>query len=246
MIRIVRAGEHFHHEEGDWLSTYWHFSFDFYRDPNNMGFGPLRVFNDDVIRPGKGFGFHPHRDMEIVTYVIDGELEHRDDRGNHGVISSGEIQRMTAGTGIVHSEYNHSKEKPLRLLQMWVQADSRGLAPSWEQQKFEEGERRDRLLPVVVAEGTGAAGRAVHIHQDASMYVSSLGAGKQVEHALAPERKAYVFIIDGDATVNGQKMQRQDAARIEGESSVSIKADGRSATELLLIDLPGRYNVNSK
>lgn len=244
MIRIVRAGEHFHHQEDDWLSTYWHFSFDFYRDLQNMGFGPLRVFNDDVIKPSKGFGFHPHRDMEIVTYVIEGELEHRDDRGNHGVISAGEIQRMTAGTGIVHSEYNHSKEKPLRLLQMWVQADRRGLTPSWEQQKFDADERRDRLLPVVVAQGAdnNDAGKAVHIHQDASMHVSSLGAGKQVEYALAPGRKAYVFVIDGGATVNGQKMQKQDAARIEDESRVTIKADKR--VELLLIDLPGRYDVN--
>jgi redox-sensitive bicupin YhaK (pirin superfamily) len=243
-IRIVRAGEHFHHEEDDgWLSTYWHFSFDFYRDPQNMGFGPLRVFNDDVIKPGKGFGFHPHRDMEIVTYVIEGELEHRDDKGNHGVISAGEIQRMTAGTGIVHSEYNHSKEMPLRLLQMWVQADRRGLEPSWEQQKFGAGERRDVLLPVVVKEGA-KAGSAVHIHQDASMHVSSLGAGKQVEHALAQGRKAYVFVIDGYATVNGQKMQKQDAARIENENKVSIKAD--KSAELLLVDLPGRCDVNSK
>ncbi|AIF85357.1 Pirin-related protein [Candidatus Nitrososphaera evergladensis SR1] len=242
--KIVRASEHFHHEEGDWLSTYWHFSFDFYRDPQNMGFGPLRVFNDDVIKPGKGFGFHPHRDMEIITYVIDGELEHRDDKGNHGVIYAGEIQRMTAGTGIVHSEYNHSKEKPLRLLQMWVQANKRGLAPSWEQQKFSTDERKDRLLPVVVAEGTNNASskRAVHMHQDASMYVSSLGAGKQVEHALAQDRKAYVFVIDGDATVNGQKMQKQDAARIEDENKVSIRA-GKPA-EIILVDLPGRYDVN--
>lgn len=180
MIRIVRQDEHFHHEE-DWLSTYWHFSFDTYRDPENMGFGPLRVFNDDVIKAGKGFGFHPHRDMEIITYVIDGELEHRDDRGGHGVVHAGELQRMTAGSGIVHSEYNHSAEKPLRLLQIWIFANKRNLEPSWEQQKFTAQERKDKLLPVVVAEGK-SNGNAVHIHQDASMYVSSLGAGRQIEH----------------------------------------------------------------
>jgi redox-sensitive bicupin YhaK (pirin superfamily) len=241
VIRIVRHDEHFHHEE-DWLSTYWHFSFDTYRDPDNMGFGPLRVFNDDVIEAGKGFGFHPHRDMEIVTYVIDGELEHRDDKGGHGIIHAGEVQRMTAGSGIVHSERNHSSEKPLRLLQMWIFASRRGLEPSWEQQKFTAQERKDKLLPIVVAEGRNS-GSAVHIHQDASMYVSSLGAGRQVEHALPKGRKAYLFVIDGGITVNGQKMQKQDAARIEGESGLTIKADRDS--ELILVDLPKEFDVNN-
>ncbi len=241
MIRIIRQDEHFHHEE-DWLSTYWHFSFDMYRDPANMGFGPLRVFNDDVINPGKGFGFHPHRDMEIITYVIDGELEHRDDKGGQGVIHAGEVQRMTAGKGIVHSERNHSAEKPLRLLQMWIFANKRDLEPSWEQQKFTAQERKDRLLPIVVSEGT-SNGSAVHIHQDASMYVSSLGADRQVEHALGNGRKAYLFVIDGSATVNGQKMSRQDAARIEDENKLTIKADKNA--ELILIDLPGKFDVNN-
>jgi hypothetical protein len=224
MIRIVRQDEHFHHEE-DWLSTYWHLSFDTYRDPENMG-----------------FGFHPHRDMEIITYVIDGELEHRDDKGGHGVIHAGELQRMTAGSGIVHSEYNHSAEKPLRLLQMWIFANRRNLEPSWEQQKFTAQERKDRLLPVVVAEGK-SNGNAVHIHQDASMYVSSLGAGKQVEHSLEKGRKAYLFVIDGGIIVNGQKMNRQDAARVEDESRLTIKADKDAG--LVLIDLPGKFDVNN-
>jgi redox-sensitive bicupin YhaK (pirin superfamily) len=241
VIRIVRQNEHFHHEE-DWLSTYWHFSFDTYRDPANMSFGPLRVFNDDVIDPGKGFGFHPHRDMEIITYVIDGELEHRDDKGGHDIIHAGEVQRMTAGSGIVHSERNHSSEKPLRLLQMWIFPNRRNLEPSWEQQKFTTQERKDRLLPVVVEEGKDS-GSAVHIHQDALMYVSSLGAGRQVEHALPKGRKAYLFVIDGGITVNGQKMHRQDAARIEGESRLTIKADRDS--ELILVDLPENFNVNN-
>ncbi len=241
MIRIIRQDEHFHHEE-DWLSTYWHFSFDTYRDPANMGFGPLRVFNDDVIKAGRGFGFHPHRDMEIITYVIDGELEHRDDKGGHGIIHAGELQRMTAGSGIVHSEHNHSAEKPLRLLQMWIFTNRRNLEPSWEQQRFAAQERKDRLLPVVVSEGKNS-GSAVHIHQDASMYVSSLGAGRQVEHVLEKGRKAYLFVIDGSISVNGQKMNRQDAARIEGESKLAIKA-GKDA-ELILIDLPGKFDVNN-
>ena len=237
MIKIVRAADHFRHEE-DWLSTNWHFSFDSYRDPANMGFGPLRVFNDDIIQPGKGFGMHPHRDMEIITYVIDGELEHRDDRGNKGVICAGEVQRMTAGTGIVHSEYNHSKIKPVRLLQMWIHADRRGLEPSWGQQGFKKSERADRLLPVI-APSDGA----MRIHQDAAIYVSSLGAGKAVRHELGRGRKAYLFAIDGSAQVNGSVLQARDAARIEGEQELTITAE--KPAELLLIDLPGEFNANN-
>lgn len=236
MIKIVKAADHFRHEE-DWLSTNWHFSFDSYRDPANMGFGPLRVFNDDIIQPGKGFGMHPHRDMEIITYIIDGELEHRDDRGNKGVIRAGEVQRMTAGTGIVHSEYNHSKVKPVRLLQMWIHADRRGLEPSWEQQGFKKSERADRLLPVIAPQGM------MRIHQDAAIYVSSLGAGKAVRHELGRGRKAYLFVVDGSAQVNGSSMQARDAARIEDEQELTIKAE--KPAELLVIDLPGEFNANN-
>jgi redox-sensitive bicupin YhaK (pirin superfamily) len=238
VIKIVRSADHFRHEE-DWLSTNWHFSFDSYRDPANMGFGPLRVFNDDIIQPGKGFGFHRHRDMEIITYVIDGELEHRDDRGNKGIISAGEVQMMTAGTGIMHSEYNHSKEKPLRLLQMWIYADRRGLEPSWEQQSFEKEQRADRLLPVIAPDGAAT----MRIHQDAAIYVSSLGAGRTVRHELGLGRKAYLFAVDGAVKVNGEALETRDAARIEGERELAITAD--KPTELLLIDLPGEYNVNN-
>lgn len=236
MIKIVRAADHFRHEE-DWLSTNWHFSFDFYRDPANMGFGPLRVFNDDIIQPGKGFGMHPHRDMEIITYVIDGELEHRDDRGNKGVIRAGEVQRMTAGTGIMHSEYNHSKVKPVRLLQMWIRADRRGLEPSWEQQGFQKSDRSDRLLPVIAP-----TDGAMRIHQDAAIYVSSLGAGKAVRHELGRGRKAYLFAIDGSAQINGSVLQARDAARIEGERELTITAE--KPAELLLVDLPGEFDGN--
>lgn len=241
MIRVIKANEHFHHKE-DWLSTYWHFSFDFYRDPQNMNFGPLRVFNDDVIDPGRGFGFHPHRDMEIVTYVIDGELEHRDDHGNHGIIRAGEVQRMTAGKGIVHSEYNHSAEKPVRLLQMWVFADRRGLEPSWEQQSFAKQERKDVLLPIVVPQNANN-GRAVRIHQDTYFYVSSLGAEKTVSHALKG-RKAYLFVIGGKITVNGKELLAKDVARAEGEDALTIKAE--QPAELMIIDLPERYAVNDE
>ena len=241
MIKIVKSGDHYH-SEIDWLSSYWHFSFDHYQDPQKMNFGPLRVFNDDVIQPGTGFGFHPHRDREIVTYVIDGELEHRDNQGNTGVIQPGEIQRMSAGSGILHSEYNHSKERPLRLLQLWIFANKRGLEPSWEQKKFRKEERSDRLLPVIVPENS-ADGGALHIHQDASIYVSSLNKGAAVEHALAPGRKAYVFVIDGSINLNGKKMESRDAARVENEDRIDIRADKPS--ELILLDLPEKYAINN-
>jgi hypothetical protein len=245
MIKIVRSSEHFHHKE-DWLSTYWHFSFDFYRDPANMGFGPLRVFNDDIIEQGKGFGFHPHRDMEIVTFVIEGELEHRDNHGNHGVIKAGEVQRMTAGTGIVHSEYNHSQEKELRLLQMWIFADRRGLEPSWEQKRFSREERKGKLLPIVVPwNSAGSNGNgAVRIHQDATFYVSSLdGSSKPIEHDLQGH-KAYFFVIDGSARLNDKTLEKRDAARIVGENKITISADDNKSAEIMLIDLPERFVVN--
>ncbi|HKU49227.1 MAG TPA: pirin family protein [Nitrososphaera sp.] len=244
MIKIIRSDEHYH-SELDWLSSYWHFSFDHYHDPQKINFGPLRVFNDDVIQPGTGFGFHPHRDMEIVTYVIDGELEHQDNQGNRGIIHPGEIQRMTAGTGILHSEYNHSKEKPLRLLQLWIFANKRGLKPSWEQKQFGRKAREDKLLPVIVPENNPVCdGGALHIHQDASIYVSSLGKGRKIEHSLVPGRKAYFFVIDGDASLNnGMAVKTRDAALVEGESKLSIQAN--APTELILLDLPEKYAANN-
>jgi len=207
-----------------------------------MNFGPLRVFNDDVIQPGKGFDFHFHRDMEIITYVIEGELEHKDNQGNHGVIYPGEVQRMTAGSGIMHSEFNHSKEKPLRLLQMWVFANKKELVPSWEQRKFTKEERTNKLLPVVVAENT-KDGNALHIHQNASFYLSTLTPGSTVEHKLEDGKKSYLFLIDGEIQVNNNLMQTRDAAMIEKENNLIIKAE--KATELILIDLPEKYAVNN-
>ena len=241
MIKIIKSGEHYHNEE-DWLSTYWHFSFAHYQDPDKMNFGPLRVFNDDIIQPGTGFDLHPHRDMEIVTYVIDGELEHKDNQGNHGVIRPGEIQRMTAGSGILHAERNRSKEKPLRLLQMWIFANRRGLDPSWEQRRFDREARADKLLPVIVPENE-KDGQALHIHQDAAIYISSLAPGSRVEHQLVKGRKAYVFVIEGGAKLNGDAVETRDAARVENESKLVIQAN--KPTELILLDLPEKYAINN-
>jgi hypothetical protein len=241
MIKIIKSGEHYHNEE-DWLSTYWHFSFAHYQDPDKMNFGPLRVFNDDIIQPGTGFDLHPHRDMEIVTYVINGELEHKDNQGNHGVIQPGEIQRMTAGSGILHAERNRSKEKPLRLLQMWLFANRRGLDPSWEQRRFDKEARSNKLLPVIVPENE-KDGQALLIHQDAAIYVSLLAPGSRVEHKLAKGRKAYVFVIEGKAKLNSGAMETRDAAKVENESKLSIQAD--KPTELILLDLPEKYAINN-
>jgi len=241
MITLINSSEHYHNEE-DWLSTYWHFSFANYHDMNKMNFGPLRVFNDDIIQPGTGFDLHPHRDMEIVTYVIDGELEHRDNQGNQGIIQPGEIQRMTAGSGILHSERNHSKVKPLRLLQMWIFANKGGLEPSWEQRKFDKEKRLDKLLKVIVPENE-QNGQALHIHQDAAIYVSSLTPGSKVEYNLAKHRMAYVFVIEGKAKLNNNLMVTRDSAKIENEIKLTIKAE--IPTELILLDLPEKYVVGN-
>ena len=240
-IEIIRSGEHYENKT-DWLRTFHHFSFADYQNPDKMNFGPLRVFNDDEIQPDTGFDFHHHRDMEIVTYVIDGELEHKDNQGNHGVIYPGEVQRMTAGSGIMHAESNHSKDKPLRLLQMWVFANKKNLAPSWEQKKFTKKERTNKLVPVVVSENNHDA-HALHIHQDATFYLSTLTAGGQVLHKLGPMRKSYLFVIDGKIKLDNYVMQTRDAAMISQEDDLVIRAE--VPTELILIDLPEQYVTNA-
>jgi len=235
MIQIIRGKDRYHFET-DWLSTYWHFSFDQYYDPANVQFGPLRVFNDDVIRAGGGFPLHGHKEMEIVTYVIEGELEHRDSMGNVGRIGPGEVQRMSAGTGVRHSEYNASKEKPLRLVQLWVLPAVKGLEPSWEQKKFTREERAGKLLPVAVPAESGSANGGVKIHQDATIYASVLRPGDSVAHKLGSGRRAYLFVVSGEVELNGQKLSGGDQARITDESKLMLA--GKSDAELLLLDLP--------
>lgn len=231
MIRHIPARERYRFEN-DWLQTYWLFSFDHYYDPNNVSFGPLRVFNDDVIAPRSGFPMHPHREMEIVTYVLRGELTHEDSLGNRGVLSAGDVQRMSAGTGIVHSEWNHGDE-PVHLLQIWVLPERRGIAPGYEQRSFSREERTNRLLPVV--SGLGHDG-TLRIHQAAAFYVSRLEAGQTVTHTLADGRRAFLYVIDGGIDLNGVAMGTGDQARIEAEEALSVAA--REDTELILIDLP--------
>ena len=232
MIRIIRNHERYHFQS-DWLSTYWHFSFDHYYDPANKGFGALRVFNDDRIRPASGFPTHGHREMEILTYVLEGKLEHKDSLGNRGVIGAGEVQRMSAGTGIRHSEYNASDTKPAHLLQLWIQPAEKGLAPSWEQKQFTRAEREGKLLPV--AAGNPKHG-ALKIHQDATVFVSALGAGQEVTHELASGRRAYLFVIEGKVMLNGRPLEAGDQARVTEETRLDLTAT--EASDLLLIDLP--------
>jgi redox-sensitive bicupin YhaK (pirin superfamily) len=232
MIQIIKSDERYHAERG-WLDTRWHFSFDEYYDPENMNWGPLRAFNDDVIQPAEGFGFHPHRDMEIITYVIEGELEHRDNTGNQGVVHPGEVQVMSAGTGIVHSEYNHSKERPVHLLQLWITPRSNGRKPRWEQRQFTPAMRRGKLLPVV---SSGTLPETLVIDQDAEIYVSALRAGQELSHKGDGSRKAYLFVISGSVTLNRTRLEAGDQARVAKETELRLRAEADS--ELILLDLP--------
>ena len=232
MIKTIKSQER-HHANFGWLDTHWHFSFDSYHDPANMNWGALRVFNDDTVEAGQGFGRHPHRDMEIVTYVLSGELEHQDSIGNRCVIHPGEVQVMSAGTGIYHSEFNHSRENPVHFLQLWIFPRTRGLKPRWEQHQFAYSEREGKLLPIV---SDGRIEGTLAIDQDAQIYISRLPAGTSVKHQSLPKRKAYVFVNEGEVSVNESKLAAGDQARIADEATLSIKAAKDS--ELILLDLP--------
>jgi len=232
MIQIIPSNDRYHQNIG-WLDTRWHFSFSDYYDPKNMQWGALRVFNDDVVQPGQGFGTHPHKDMEIITCVLDGALEHKDSLGNTGVIRKGEVQVMSAGKGIRHSEYNHSKAEPLHLLQLWIFPRKQGLEPRWEQRAFTSALAKGKLLPVV---SDGRIPQTLRIDQDAAVYLSQLGAEQQVSHASAKDRKGYLFVISGEVSLNGKDLAAGDQARISGESQLNIR--GRGESELMLLDLP--------
>ncbi len=233
MINVIKSEER-HHQDMGWLDARWHFSFSDYYDANNMSWGPLRVFNDDVIRGGGGFGAHPHRDMEIITYVIDGALEHSDSMGHKEALRAGEVQVMSAGKGVVHAEYNHAKDKDLRLTQLWILPRNKGTKPRWEQKGWDPALRHNQLLAVV---SDGSTPGTLAIDQDASIYVSTLDAGKEVVHETKPGRKAYAFVIDGDLEINGTALSAGDQGRIADESRLTIRG-GSSKAELLLLDLP--------
>jgi redox-sensitive bicupin YhaK (pirin superfamily) len=232
MMQVIRSDER-HFADHGWLQTRWHFSFAEYYDPTNLHWGALRVFNDDVVQPGQGFPMHGHRDMEIITCVLEGALEHRDSMGNRGVIHPGEVQVMSAGTGITHSEFNHSKEKPLHLLQLWVLPRTKKLPPRWEQKEFTTAERAGKLLPVV---SSGELAGTLAIDQDAAIYLSSLKAGNEVTHRSRAGRKAYLFVIAGSVTLNGETLAAGDQARVADEAELRVRAT--TDAELILLDLP--------
>ena len=232
MINVIPSEERYFADHG-WLQTRWHFSFSDYYDPENVHWGALRVFNDDVVKGGGGFDLHPHKDMEIVTVVLDGALEHKDSLGNRGVIRPGEVQVMSAGKGIRHAEYNHSKTEPLHLLQLWILPRKSGNTPRWEQETFKPEQRRGKLLPVVSG---GDVPGTLAIDQNATIYVSSLSEGQEVRHETELTRKVYLFVIDGAVTVNGRALNKGDQARIDHERKLDIVATADS--ELILLDLP--------
>jgi len=232
MLTIRKSAERGHVEHG-WLDTFHTFSFADYHDPANMGFRALRVINEDRVAPRKGFGSHPHRDMEIVTYVLDGALEHRDSMGNGSVIRPGDVQRMTAGTGVVHSESNASPSEPVHLLQIWLLPERDGLEPGYEQKAFAEADKRGRLRRIASRDGKDGS---VVVHQDADLYAGVLGPQESVTHSLRPGRHAWLQVADGAVTIDGRTLEAGDGAAISAEREIRI-AGGADRSEVLLFDL---------
>lgn len=215
-----------------WLDGRHTFSFGDYHDPSHVRFRTLRVINDDRVAPGGGFPPHPHRDMEILTYILDGALEHKDSTGGGGVIRPGDVQRMSAGTGVTHSEFNHSQTEPVHLLQIWLFPAEKGATPSYDQRRFSEEERRGRLRLIAAPDG---ADGALRIGQDARVYASLLGEGDEIRHALEPGRGAWVQVARGGVRVNGRDLNEGDGAVIEDEPEVHLQGSGPA--EVLLFDL---------
>ena len=228
----LRPGKERGHFDHGWLDTYHTFSFSQYHDPAHMGFRSLRVINEDRVEGGAGFPPHSHRDMEIITYVLAGGLAHKDSMGNASVIRPGNVQRMSAGTGVTHSEYNGSDKEPVHLLQIWILPESRNLPPSYEEKVFSADDKRGRLR--LIASRDAREG-SVLIHQNASVYASLLEPGQTVRHALAAGRGAWVHLVSGAATVNGKLLATGDGASIDRETELEIVAT--APTELLLFDL---------
>ena len=228
MISIRKAEERGHFNHG-WLDTFHTFSFADYYDPENMGFRTLRVINDDRVAPGGGFPTHGHRDMEIVTYVLDGELAHRDDMGTGSVIRPGEVQRMSAGTGVLHSEMNPSNQSPVHFLQIWILPERPGIAPGYEQKTFPIDERKGRLRLVASHDGRDGS---LTVHQDVDVFTATLD-GRAVSHDFRPDRYGWLQVARGTVDLNGKKLRAGDGAAIEGERKVTLRGDG----EVLLFDL---------
>lgn len=231
MLDIIRSDSRGNADHG-WLRAKHTFSFAEYHNPERVHFGKVRVINEDRIAPGQGFGTHPHKDMEIVTYIIDGAIEHKDSMGNGTVITAGEVQRMTAGTGVLHSEFNHSQDEELHLLQIWIYPEQNGLEPGYEQTRFPREEKLNRLRLVGSRDGREGS---VTIHQDVDLYASILEAGNTLPLDLRNDRKVFVQLIDGNIIVNGQELSAGDGAQLQDERALQIAAS--SDAEFLVFDM---------
>ena len=232
MITLRPSSERGHANHG-WLDSHHSFSFADYHDEAHMGFGPLRVINEDRVQPGMGFGTHGHRDMEIISYVLDGELSHRDDIGNGSVIVPGDVQRMSAGRGVRHSEFNPSRDRPVHFLQIWIIPSEQGIPASYEQSHLTEEQRRGRLALLAAPAGKGGA---VVIHQDARVYAGLFDGDESATLSIEAGRRTYVHVARGSVTVNDRALGAGDAAMLEGEAEVRI--DGGKQAEVLVFDLP--------
>ncbi|KCB27361.1 pirin family protein [Bordetella hinzii CA90 BAL1384] len=232
MITVRPAAERGHASHG-WLDTFHTFSFANYYDPAHMGFGPLRVINDDRIAAGRGFGTHGHRDMEIITYVLDGAVAHKDSMGTGSTIRPGDVQRMSAGRGVLHSEFNPQPDAATHMLQIWIEPDVAGIAPEYEQKSFDDADKRGKLRQV--ASPDGAEG-SLRIHQDVRLYAGLFDGAETADLGLAAGRRAWVHVARGSVTVNGQALKAGDGLALEGETAVTLR-DG-DAAEVLVFDLP--------
>jgi redox-sensitive bicupin YhaK (pirin superfamily) len=233
MISVRPSAARGHANHG-WLDTYYSFSFSNYYDPKHMGFRDLRVINEDRVSAGRGFGAHPHNDMEIITYIIDGELSHRDSTGTEATIRQNDVQRMSAGTGVVHSEYNNS-DKPVHLLQIWIMPEANDLPPSYEDRTFKREEKQNQLRLIASRDGRGGSTK---INQDASVYASLLDSGKSLALDLPAGRHAWVQLISGELEINGARLKAGDGAAVSDETRLTLSSvAGNGTAEFLLFDL---------
>ena len=230
MIR-VRKKEEIYHAKGGWFSGYWHFSFDQYHDPENTQFGALRVFNVDTLIPGVAWPMHPHRDIEVVTYCVEGEFQHADTLGNDSVLHPGDVQHTTVGEGLGHSEINPSQEKPMTFIQVWILPRARGLPPSVEQRHIEPHQRLNRFLPLA----SNRHPDALPIHQDAEVYSATVEPGTRFEHILAPGFGAYVYLISGNLRVDGNEMTAGNAAKLWDEEALTIQGIDQSDVLIVVV-----------
>jgi redox-sensitive bicupin YhaK (pirin superfamily) len=230
----VRRDADIYRKEGGWFTARWHFSFDEYRDPLNMGFGNLRVFNDDFLVPGAVWPLHPHRDIEGLTYVVEGTFRHEDDvGGSPGPLPAGSVQRMTLGSGAWHSEQNASETEPMRFIQMWIMPERRGLPPGVEQKVLTQEDRRNRLLKAISPEGD----EGVKVHGNASVYISSMEPGLGLDHKSAPDMGGYLYVIKGDLDLDGDRLSGGDAAKIWEEPEITLRAEDETEFILVEVDL---------